>query len=230
MADLAEALAGPSPVDWITATVASVEGDSVTLSYLGSLVPDVAVLDSYTPVVGDFVHALSRPQQGILVLGSSNAVGGVIPDWTPGSATIITPASAGTWDSVTLAWTTTPPLLQSETTAAAWFYRSSDMLPWDGITISSAEMELTLAGGEDPAEMFLHTSQSMNVPLTFDEGDRFTGPILTPGAATWVPIPLDWIQEMADPAAISYGIGVGLGIYSNGWEVTGSGRLRITLI
>jgi hypothetical protein len=231
MADLADALAGPAPVNWITATVAEVQGDAITLDYLGSLIPDVAVLDSYTPQVGDSVHALSRPQQGILVLGSSNAVGGSIPEWTPGSSTVITPGSVSTWNRIISSWAVPGEpiaLIQDGDNAVCWFYRSSDLQPWDGVTISAAEMELTLSVGADPAEMFLHQSPGITAPLAFDEGDRFTGPILTPGAATWVPIPLDWIQDMA--AGSGFGIGIGLGIYANVWSAVGSGRLRITLI
>lgn len=227
MPDLVDVLTTPAPVNWITATIDSVNGNQVTLSYLGGLVPGVAVLDSYTPVPGDAVHCLSRPRQGILVLGTANAVGGTPPDWTPGAASIITPSRYGEWDG---AWdVTSAELLSGPGNAATWHYRSADMLPWGTARVAAMEIELTRTPGDTgngAPELFLHENATPTGTLVLDLGHSIVGPPVPVNGAAWVRVPVSWAQEMATGPA--FGIGIGLGVHTNSWTAAASGRLRIT--
>ena len=223
MSALTSQLVRTPGLTWIVGTVYAVNAASVVLACRGGLITNVGYVDQYIPIVGDVVHAISQEGQGVLIVGSNNAVSPPVsqlplPTVLTVNSTQWASYAAGTW--------TTGVLAQSPTSWACWFYPSGALASLAGRMLASFEFEIVLATG-GPPEFVAHATAAPVGALTLRDTFRHAPVQPAVGVATWVPLPLDWGDAMV--AGEIAGIAVGGGIYSGTYSGT-SGRLRATTL
>lgn len=231
--ELADLFTTAPAVRWFIADVVAVDelASTVTLSYLGGLVPGVGYLDHVVPEQGDVAHGLIWNTNGMLVIGTNTKTIVTHPTLPTQLAPITVEAqqfgtySDGGWE---------PGLVQSPTQFACWFYmaalpeRSADPgVPVDlaalvARDLSAFEVEVTRTGG-GPPEFFAHRSNGVGDELRV--ADRKAPSNQVPlGVPTWVPLPVGWGEQFVLGNIL--GVGVGGGYYSGTYS--GTGRLRFT--
>lgn len=211
--DVFAELSGPR-LNWITGTVSAVSGGYASMSYAGGTITKCGYLDQYTPVVGDFVHALSLEGQGVLILGSTNTGSpGGPPAPIPQTPVIITPSGSAT--RVGGQWVAG--LTQGPDSYPCWFYGTMPVIA----NLQSVEIEIFGSGG--PPEFLAHktVAATPGVPLVLVPGSPWI-PTITTG---WIPLPLGWGRDLLSGAIEGFAISS-----SNGQigTYTGTGRVRFT--
>lgn len=225
--DLADLIATATPVRWFIARVVAVDAlaGTVTLDYLGGLIPGVGYLDHVEPHQDDVAHGLVWDTNGMLVIGTNNKTVVRHPQRPTQLTPLAIPAqthgtySAGAWS---------PGLTQGPDHYAAWFYLAADLTTPGDVTamvarqLSSFEIEVTRTSG-GPPEFFAHTMSGVGDQLRVV--DRLVAAPQTPlGVATWVPLPVRWGEQFVEGNIL--GFGVGGGYYSGAYS--GTGRLRFS--
>lgn len=226
--DLADLFVGAPPVRWFVADVAAVDelAGTVTLNYLGGLVPGVGFLDHVVPEQGGVVHGLIWDNTGMLVIGTNKKSPVLHPVPPQQLAPVVIEAQSwGTYR--TGGWE--PNLTQAPESYACWFYLAADLGSVDvdlagllGRRLSGFEVEVTRTAG-GPPEFFAH--QTNGIGDTLRVMDRRVPANQTPtGVPTWVPLPVGWGEEFVLGNIL--GVGIGGGYYSGTYG--GTGRLRFT--
>jgi len=185
--------------------ITAVSTGALTVLINGDEVGDITYLKgAWIPSVGEEVFLLNQAEFGMLALGAPvlPAASGtepdqitfgvdptVLADWRVNPAT-----PAGVW-----APSATGVLTQSRDfqSSGVWFYDPTDFASWADEALSRVEIELTLISGIP--ELVLHRNTGTTAPL-----DAYAGPLplsLTPGIATWVPLPLAWGRDLLSGAA-----------------------------
>lgn len=223
MADLAQVLAPAPGPSWITGTVDSFGGGSLTLQFGGGLVPNCGYLDSYSPVVGDVVHALSWSKQGVLVLGSDNKIAArtALPD-PPTSLTV----NASTWATYqvdTGAWASGV-VQQAPGKYGTWFYAASAFSSLSGAMLAKVEMSCIATSG-GPPELAPVVNLTATGPLSLYSTVRYAHPGGLPSVTTWIPLPIDWGYALI--AGTIHGVAVGGGLYTGAYSGAGN-AIRLT--
>jgi len=216
------ALKGPG-LEWIQARVFSVTSGDITLTYTGGQIRFAACLNSYTPVVGDYVHCLSMEGQGVLILGKSNASGTTPPAATPQTPVVISPSSTASYDTIRDTWTSGS-LVQGAGSVGAWFYAPTAFSALAGKDIQLAELEVIRSTG-GPLELSTHLSTGIATALTLTEDPPVLPVNPVAGVATWVPIPLGWAASLV--SGTIKGIAITASYGQTGTYI-GGGRVRLT--
>lgn len=217
-------LAGPT-LKWIQGRVTSVQSGFLTMSYAGSDIPNVAYLSHYTPVIGDYVHAISQDEIGVLVLGKTEGSTPVPPIPIPQIPQVFTANDTATYDQTTDTWTPTV-LVQSPDEVACFFYTPASFVSAIATILQLVEIEIIRVSGGPPTfipHLNLNTATSLQIPgdLSFWRPDV----VLPIGTPTWVPLPVGWGQDLVSGDIKGIGIWTDLdvtGVYS------GTGRVRLT--
>jgi hypothetical protein len=214
---------GGSKLEWIQARVFSVASGDITLTYAGGQIRFAACLDSYTPVVGDYVHCLSLEGQGVLILGKSNVTGSTPAPEVPQTPVTIAPASTWTYDTVRNTWAPGS-LVQGAGSVGVWFYAPGAFTSLAGKTFQFAELEVTRSTG-GPLELSAHTSSVTTSALTLSPAPPIL-PVNPPiGVATWVPIPLGWATDLVNGTIKGFAVTAN---YGQTGTYIGGGRVRLT--
>lgn len=223
---LENVLAQPAPLRWLIGRVAGITGNTFTMTYRGGDVPGVGHLDSYTPVVGDVVHVLSWPDNGMIAIGSQNAT--EVPRWptevSVGNPLIVMPTQVATYTPSTGAWTPNV-ITQGPDSVGCWFYNPSDFTAFNLALLGEVAIEINPTDGGPPEFCEVtNTLPAGSLTLVEGSGSRYGRAQPTLGAAIWLTLPLDWGLDLAAGTANAVGIGGGLydGTYS------GTGRVRLT--
>ncbi len=225
MSELADFLQKEPPLEWIIGTVADIPagGRGFTMTWKGGTLYNVSSMAHYTPVIGQTVHVLSWPPNGMIAIGS----GGVTPAAPAEDVPVLTiynALSGWTYGPLDSQWTATV-LNQSPTTAATWLYNGTPWANLGGTSLASFEIEITrLSGG--PPEFLLHGNTAASGLLNIIDPKTFVGPVTTVGVATWVPLPIGWGEDLY----YNQGGGISIGLGDNTGEYSGTGRLRFGAI
>lgn len=226
MPALSELLASAPALEWIEANVLRINGDYLTLDYLGGEVDNVSYLTSYTPGIGDTIQAISQSGRGILVLGKAQKTGaGMAPLPTPTSSTVVvesiatfhTSASGSAWETGVFAQT-------GPSDYGVWLYDIDLLAAVSTDMLTQFEIEVNMSAG-GPAEFFLHDQPGASGALHVLSPGRYVTSWTPLGALTWVPLPVGWGEDLI--AGRAKGIGAGGGLFTATW-VAGGGRLRFT--
>lgn len=223
MANLEDVLAQAPPLRWLIGKVAFVTGDTFTMIYNNGFVLNVGCSDQYIPVPDDIVHVLAWEPNGMLAICSNNApLTPPTPMVPVGTPVTVSANSYGTYDLSAAAWTAST-LVQSPTQVACWFYTPSAFSSLAASTLATFEIEVTRTSG-GPPEFVTHTNLAGSgvLGLPGQKYAKVTPPLTV---ATWVPLPLEWGQQLI--AGTIKGIGVGGGLYSGTYS-NGTGRVRLT--
>lgn len=225
MADFVQAIAQPPGLNWIVGTITAVTGYTVTVNCFGGDVEDVAVLDQYTPLVGDVVHMLSMEPVGMLVIGSLNTLATPRPEPpTTGTEAILTPIVNATYGPLPGQWELGT-VVQDTDRVGCFFYDPLGFSPVAVADLATVSIELTLDSGTGPPEFVELTNSSAQGLLTVLTEIPFgvqPGPVGTP---TWLDLPLDWGTDLITGAA--GGIGIASSLFT-GVYTSSTGRLRLT--
>lgn len=223
---LENVLAQPEPMRWLIGRVAGITGNTFTLTWRGGDVPGVGHLDSYTPVVGDVVHVLSWPDNGMIAIGSQNAA--ALDRWPAeiptGNPIVVDPTQLATYTPSTGVWTPGV-IVQSPDSVGCWFYNSSAFSAFNLATLGEVAIEINPTDGGPPEFCEITNPLPAGVLTLVDGGGaRYSRAQSSIGVATWVTLPLDWGLDLASGAAT--GIGIGGGLYDGTYS--GTGRIRLT--
>lgn len=220
--DLARALAPPPAVGWIIGRVTAVTGDTLTMTYKGGTVTDVGVLDHYIPAIGDVVHVLTSDLNGMVAIGSNNQTTPPVTPTPPPPPITLASTSTATYRISTNTWTVGT-VDESPDQVGCWFYPAFDTGVGVGaLPLASVTIRLTVSTTA-PLEFVLHGNATPAGPIVILGSYRVAAP--NAGAATEVPLPLDWGSMLIRGQAM--GIGVGGGDYTA--SLTGSaGQLTFT--
>lgn len=225
---LADLIANAPSTKWIMATIDSIQAseNAVTLSYHGDVIPHVAYLTSYTPTVGDVVHALSDQRNGLLVIGNELLRP---PTTLPGPTAPVTVVPTG---SASYFQVPPPPIWvdgqvqQGPTVSGAWFYNPAS-LPTSLIDVPLAafEIELNVADGSQALALTVHDNADTTTPfLVASDVYLYEAPT---GSDVWVALPLYWADRILNPDTPGLGMGLTTSdLYTA--AITSGGTLRFT--
>ena len=225
MSDLAQVLAATPGPTWITGVVDSVGGGSLTLQFGGGLVSNCGYLDSYSPVVGDVVHALSWSKQGVLVIGSDNktAARTTLPE--PPTGVTVNASTWATYQVDTGAWVSGV-VQQAPSKCGTWFYATGAFNALADAMLAKVEMScIAVSGG--PPELAPVANPSAVGPLSLYSTVRYAHPGGQPSVTTWIPLPLDWGYALI--AGQIRGVAVGGGLYTGAYSGAGN-SIRLTTL
>lgn len=227
--DLSDVIERTPGLRLIRGRVTAVDGDLITVSYLGGVITNVGTLDQYSATEDDIAVVIVWPKGGMLAIGSNNGAGppdATLP-WTPvtltvaaeGVSTYVLAASgAVTWLGSTLQ--------QGPDRALCWFYDGGLFATVSGGLLASFEVEvIRTAGG--PPEFLLHGNPGAGGELIMASPTWYLPDDLPAvGVATWIPLPVGWGEMLVN--GLASGVGIGLGQHTGTY--TGTGRVRFTTV
>lgn len=223
MPNLEDVLAQAPTVRWLIGKVGLLTGDTFTMIYNGGFVLNVGCSDQYIPAVGDIVHVLAWEPNGMLAVCSNNTpLTPPTPTVPVGTPITVSANAYGTYNLATLTWTAST-LVQSPTQVACWFYTPSDFASLASSTLAKFEIEVTRTSG-GPPEFVTHTNTAGSGALGLP-GQKYAKVNPPAAVATFIPLPLEWGQQLI--AGTIKGIGIGGGLYSGAYS-NATGRARLT--
>lgn len=223
---LVDILARGTQVSWAQGIVSSVEATTLTINWLGTLVPGVPFLASYgSPAVGDTVHMLLYGASGVLVLGKV-AANPAAPVPVPVSPIDVDPYNSATYNATTKLWSAN---IGSQTLADSevFVYYQAAFVGLAANTVGSAKIQLDVSPQSTMStSLVLHGNRDLTGPLVpLSESENV---VLVPGTMQWIDIPLFWADKLRTGAAA--GIALTSAANTSSAVLATGGRLSFNLL
>lgn len=220
LTDLLAELARPRLL-WISAMVSAVDASgSLTLDYKGGQISKASYLDSYTPVVGDRVEALSFESMGVLVLGKNRGAVSSPSLPQPQPPVIINSNTRATYGPGLTEWT--QGVLEQAPGKTACLFYPGGFSGLSGMFLQKVEIELIVLSGGPPD--FIGHQNDLPLGALTTTGLPYRSTTYTPGTSVWFPLSIGIGQALVSGAIR------GIGIVSSGQQgsYAGTGRVRLT--